>query len=526
MAYQKKDYEDKTKELVEKLEKGIIETLDSDHYLQFLKFQSKFHTYSFNNQLLIYLQKPNATNVAGFKAWEKFERHVTKGEKGISILAPNPYKYKAKVEKTDSKTGDKIEEVVEKQRLSFKKTTVFDVSQTEGKELPEICKELQGNSINSESVINAIKKISQVHIIEKNIESGAKGYYSRSEDMIAIQKGMSLDQTAKTLIHEYAHSKLHNTKEAALLDRATKEVQAESVAYIVSNRFGIDTSQYSFDYLASWSSGRELNELKESLNLIQKTSNEIINKVENVLNKEIELKNEPVKITIVWTESDELEQGQAFNLEEASKKLERLDRERKELRKANEKYDYSKVTAGEKTPYVSYLKTKIAVEVFNGIKSEARFDIGESGYNTLADCIAKECGIDLKKYVKEFKKKQKIDENNIPVQISKFVIREKIINAYIEENPEIKFISEKSAQIIDDLSQAKGRILSIKEIKNLHEELGKKLENNYNKDDFHEFKKLNEIVDDIKQAKLTLKQNMAHEKALENNISKSMEMVQ
>lgn len=522
MAKEKKEYEDKTKELVEKLEKGILDTLNSEHYKNFLKFQSQFHSYSFNNQLLIYLQKPNATQVAGFKAWEKFERHVMKGEKAISILAPNPYKYKAEIEKLDSKTGEITKENVEKQGMSFKKVSVFDVSQTDGKELPDICKELQGNSVSAENMIKAIKKISEVRVIEKVIESGAKGYYSRLEDLIAINEGMSLDQTAKTLIHEYTHSKLHNTEAASLWDRATKEVQAESVAYIVSNRFGVDTSEYSFDYLANWSSGKELTELKESLSLIQKTADNIITKIEGVLNKELELQNHPVKITIDWTESAQLEKGQTFSFEEASELLERLDRERQELRTDNDQYDYSKLTAGETLPYVSYEKTKIIVELSDGRISEARFDIGESGYETLAECIRKECKIDVEKYIKvqEAKLESKIEPKNI------VNVKDKIIDIYSKELPAIKHISEKTASVIENLNNSKGQVHTIKEIKALHNNLGKKLEGNYNKDDMQDFKTLNEVVDDLKQAKLKLKQEQAGEKMLENIKSRAMDMVQ
>lgn len=298
MAAAKENKEDKTKELIDKLEKGIKETLNSEHYREFLKFHSQFHTYSINNSLLIFLQKPDASMVAGYKAWEKFERHVMKGEKGISILAPNPYKFKKEMDvldpKTqkpviDSATGKTKTALVEVQGMKFRKVSVFDVKQTDGKELPSICKELQGNSIESEKIIKAIKQISDYPIKEEVITSGAKGYFNRLEGVIAYNKGMSMDQTAKTLVHETAHSKIHNTEAASLMDRATKEVQAESIAFIVSHHFGLDTKQYSFDYLANWSSGKELKELKESLNIIQKTANNIIEKMETVLSKELQL---------------------------------------------------------------------------------------------------------------------------------------------------------------------------------------------------------------------------------------------
>lgn len=537
MAYSKtKDNpEDKTKELLEKLENGIKETMNSERYKSFLKFQSQFHNYSFNNQMLIYMQRPDATYVAGFKSWAKFDRHVMKGEKGISILAPNVYKYEKEINKVDPKTkkpvrdpltGEIQKEKVEMQGKSFRKVSVFDLKQTDGKELPSICNELQGNSVNAESIIKSIKKVSEVPIKEEVIESGAKGYYSRFENVIAINKGMSTDQTAKTLIHEYAHSQLHNTEAAILLDRGTKEVQAESVAYIVSNRFGVDTSEYSFDYLANWSSGKELKELKQSFDLIQKTADKIIGKIEGVLDKELELQNSPVKISIEWTESDQLQKGQTFDFKEASNLLEKLDKEQQEHRKANDQYDYSKATAGEQPPYVPYLKTEILVELSDGRTSEARFDLGESGYKNLAECIKKECSIDVEKYIKEHETKlvEPQAERNASLQN----IKDKILDLYNKELPAIKFISERSANIINNINKSEGHTLTIKEIKELHNEVGKRLEISNSKDDLQNFNTLTEVVDDIKQAKLSLKQEQAHEKAMNNHLTKSttMEMVQ
>ena len=173
--------------------------------------------------------------------------------------------------------------------------TVFDVKQTDGKPLLEICSELQGNSVSVANITRAVKEISEIPIIEKTIESGAKGYYSRLENIIAIKEGMALDQSAKTHVHEYCHSKIHNAESYKDFDRATREVQAESVAYVVCNRFGLDTSQYSFDYLANWSSGKEFKELKQSFNIIQKTANEIIGKMEKVLAVDMELQNRSVE---------------------------------------------------------------------------------------------------------------------------------------------------------------------------------------------------------------------------------------
>lgn len=288
---------DKVKELLDVIEKGILQVMDSEKYKEYLKVQSMFHNYSSNNTLLILLQKPTATAVAGYKTWQNLGRQVQKGEKGIEILAPCRYKYKKEIEKInpitqkpiiDSKTGEPIKEVRTIEGLSFRKVSVFDISQTEGKELPSLAKEIQTNSKNSEMVIKVIKEISEVPILFEDIEDGSKGYFSPIENKIVIKKDMSYDQTAKTLIHEYTHSQLHG-KDNFNIDRATAEVQAESVAFIVSNRYGIDTSEYSFSYLASWSSGKDLKELKKSFDAIQKTANKIIDKMDKVLEKELQL---------------------------------------------------------------------------------------------------------------------------------------------------------------------------------------------------------------------------------------------
>lgn len=512
--------DERNKELLEKLESGIKETMESERYKAFLKVQSYFHGYSFNNSMLIFMQRPDATKVAGFNTWKKLDRYVMRGEKGITIIAPNPYKYETWLNKLDPvtkepmrnpKTGEIIKEKAEGKGYSFRPVTVFDIKQTDGKELPEICNELQGNSINSESIIKAIKQISDVPIIEKDIISGAKGYYSRSEGIIAIQQCMSLDQTSKTLIHEYAHSQLHNTDAGAALDRATKEVQAESVAFIVSERFGVDTSNYSFDYLANWSSGKEQSELKSSFDLIQETADKAIRAIEDFIKKDLALQNSPVKLVIQWSESSLLNSGQVFaNMEEANKIFVKLDREQAELRKANPDIDYSKVTAGEQIANVPFLKTKFEVHLSDGRVSEGRYDFGESGYKDLYDCINCECGIDVKEY------------------IIKNTIFENTKITYIEEFPAIKHISKETAMAIDSLNLKEGRILSIDNIKDLHHQAGKKLEASGSNIDKEVFTKLQSIVDDFKQAQLTEKQMQATEKVALNQLQgvKDMEIVQ
>ena len=511
--------EDKTQEIMEKLEKGIKETLESEKWKNFLQVQSQFHNYSFNNAMLIFLQRPDATRVAGFNTWKnKFERTVMRGEKGIGILAPVPYKYEKDVEILNKETGQKELQKKTVEGIRFKKVTVFDVKQTEGKELPEICRELQGNSISASQVVKAIKEVSDVPVVEKAIESGAKGYYSRMENIIAYKEGMSMDQNAKTLIHEYAHSQLHSTEASALLDRATKEVQAESVAYIVCNRFGIETSEYSFEYLASWSSGKDLKELKESFDLIQKTSNKIIEKIENAIQKDIALQSSPVKVELLWSESDRLlkefekihgpiefdlnlnwkpKKSIMMDFKEASQIIERLEKETIALKTVDGKYKIENPIGGNDGHL--YEKTKFILHAPKYPPTEFRFDIGDGEYKNLFDCVRTECGIDVEKYYKD----QAITQ----------ITHEKVQAQYIKEFPAVKYISEKTAKIIDNLNNYNGSPLTIDEIKDMYKAAGKKLEGSYSKSDMEDFKVLKEVVDDLKQAQLTLKQENAQQKA-------------
>lgn len=286
----------KVQEITEKLEQGIKELFESEKYKTYLNTMSKFHNYSFNNTMLIAMQKPDATLVAGFKAWQKnFDRHVKKGEKGIRILAPAPYKIKEEQEKLDPVTGEvmldkngmPITEEVEIKIPAFRVVPVFDVSQTDGKELPDIgVNELSGSV---EDFMQALTEVSPVPITYEDIDGDAKGYFHTTDHRIAIQEGMSQSQTVKTAIHEVAHAKLHDREQNqdidAVLDkdRNTKEVEAESVAYTVCQHFGIDTSDYSFGYIAGWSSDRDMKELKSSLDTIRKTASELITGIEDRL---------------------------------------------------------------------------------------------------------------------------------------------------------------------------------------------------------------------------------------------------
>lgn len=287
-------------DIIAKLEQGVKDVFNSENYKNYLSVMSKFHRYSFNNSLLIALQKPDATLVAGYKAWQEHKRQVKKGEKGIRILAPQTYTVRVErdVTKKDEngnfifENGKPVTEkqLVEEKRIRFVPVSVFDVSQTYGEPLPSLKKveELDGVVPEREAIFNALKNVSQIPIEFSPISGGTKGYYSPTEQKIYINTGMSDMQTIKTGIHEVAHKILHDPEKDALSaaeSRNKKEVQAESVAYVVSNHFGLDTSDYSFGYIASWSNGKELNELKSSLNEIQKAAALIIDEVEKELSK-------------------------------------------------------------------------------------------------------------------------------------------------------------------------------------------------------------------------------------------------
>lgn len=265
-------------EITKQLEQGVKDVFTSDKYVEYLKFMSRFYNYSVNNIILIMMQKPEASLVAGYKAWQtKFKRQVRKGEKGITILAP--CQHKKKVEDEDG-------EIKEVAWTSYKAVKVFDVSQTDGEELPTGCAvALEGNVDGYAELLKKLKKISPVDVEFQHIDGGANGFYSRSENRIAIQIGMSEAQTIETLVHEISHAILHNEAgKEKNADRLTKEVQAESVAYTVCSMLGLDTSDYSFGYVAGWSSGKEVKELNASMEVIRKTAKTI---VDGIVRKEM-----------------------------------------------------------------------------------------------------------------------------------------------------------------------------------------------------------------------------------------------
>ncbi len=288
---------EKLKEITDRLEQGISELFESDRYKEYLSVMSKFHNYSFNNTVLIAMQKPDASLIAGFNAWKnEFGRNVKKGEKGIRIIAPSPFKVRKQMEKIDPRTqrpvigrdGKPVTEEREVTIPAFKVVSVFDVSQTEGRELPSLAVDaLTGDVEKYKDFFAALEKTAPVPIGFEKIEGGAHGYYHLEEKRIAIDEGMSELQTLKTAIHEIAHAKLHDIdlnapleEQADRPDRRTREVEAESIAYTVCQHYGLDTSDYSFAYVAGWSSGKELTELKSSLETIRRTAAEIINSVD------------------------------------------------------------------------------------------------------------------------------------------------------------------------------------------------------------------------------------------------------
>lgn len=286
----------KVKEITDRLEEGLKELFEGEKYKSYLNTMSKFHNYSANNIQLIEMQCPDATYVAGYKAWQRnFERHVNKGERGIRILAPAPYKIKEEQEKIDPVTnepvldrdGMPVMEEVEIKIPAFRVVTVFDYSQTDGKELPGLgVNELHGDVERYQDFMEALERVSPVPVRYEEMEGDRKGYFIDLSRPIAIKEGMSEAQTAKTGVHEVAHAKLHareaeqDAEKAVYKDRETKEVEAESVAYTVCQHFGIDTSDYSFGYIAGWSSGKEMPELKSSLDTIRRTSSELIKGIE------------------------------------------------------------------------------------------------------------------------------------------------------------------------------------------------------------------------------------------------------
>lgn len=279
-----KSRKERIKEITEQLEAGVKAVFESDAYRAYLSCMSKFHNYSLNNTLLIALQRPDASLCASYTSWQRDHgRQVRKGEKGIKIIAP--CKYKIELAERDENGNPKTEE-----RTGFKVVTTFDISQTDGPELPSIgVDELTGDVNGYRKLFSALTEICPVPIYVEDIRDGAKGYYSDTERKIVIKGDMSQLQTIKTMIHEMAHEKLHakeHIDKEHPTDRRTKEVEAESIAYTICQHYGLDSSDYSFSYVAGWSSGKDTKELKSSLERIRSAADEMITAIDKSLEKQ------------------------------------------------------------------------------------------------------------------------------------------------------------------------------------------------------------------------------------------------
>ena len=292
----KKAAEDRKREMEEitaKLEQGVKEVFQGENYKEYLKFCAKLPRYSVNNQLLIMMQKPDATVCQSYTGWKDAGRQVKKGEHGIRILAPAPYKIEREQDKLDQRgrpildrDGEPVKEVVEIKVNAFKPVSTFDGSQTEGKPLPKVgVEELTGSVEGYAMLLDAILQAVPVPVTFENIESGAKGFYHLEENRIAVQEGMSEAQTVKTILHEASHQALHSREamqqSGDKKSRGQKEVEAESVAFVVCQHYGIDTSDYSFGYVAGWAADKELKELKGSLDLIRRSAADLIVKIDD-----------------------------------------------------------------------------------------------------------------------------------------------------------------------------------------------------------------------------------------------------
>lgn len=451
----KEEKKEEMNKILKELEEGIKNVFTSERYKDFLKFTSKFHNYSINNIVWLQSQKPTISYVAGLKTWNTLGRKVNKGEKSLKVLAPMKHSKVLDMEKIDTKTGKPLKDskgniITEKQKvewISYRAVPVFDISQTNGKEIPRLIDELNGTLGNKKILLESLKNISKVPIDFKEIPGEAKGYFDTKANCIAIQKDMSEIQTLKTMVHELTHSRLHNLNEKDIKNksRETKELEAESVAYVVLNHFDIDTSDYSFGYLASWSKDKELNDFKASLNVIQKESNELINELENelklVLDKDKELQenketskhndNEKIQqfengeldnnnnfkepyIVVEWSEGDKFKAGEVMSFKEANEKFKNEESKVRELKEEYEK----------KGEYYPYFKTKFDLHYAPNNKITMRYDIGDSYAKDLSDFCNKEIGRSYKDIVKNINSLNEKQVNNIKNE--KVSVRDKL----------------------------------------------------------------------------------------------------
>lgn len=438
------------REITEKLEQGIRDLFESDKYKNYLNTMSKFHNYSFNNVVLIAMQKPDANLIAGYNAWQKIHhRQVKKGEKAIKILAPAPYTIKTLRDKIDPNThkqildnnGVPVQEEIEIKKPAFKVVNVFDISQTEGKELPTIgVDELQGKVEKYDTLFDAIKSVSPVPVGFEKISSGAKGYYHLVDKRITINEGMSELHNLKTLIHEIAHAKLHDIdlsipeEQSERPDQRTREVQAESVAYVICQHYGLDTSDYSFSYIATWGSGQNMTELKASLDTIRKTASEMINEIDTYMQSleqsiDVRIKqpgqekdSQITTITCEWSEHPAFEDGKKYSVLEFDELMRKTDKEwcvgQKEELDRYGSFDAA-YESGE-AKYLGYRKVKFTVNLPEGNLPSSiteRQDIGD-GYGGVIDFFKMFPGHKYSNIVKslETAKAYEIEKKNLPTQ--------------------------------------------------------------------------------------------------------------
>lgn len=281
--------------MMTRLEQGVKDVFNGDNFKEYLNFCSRLPRYSINNQILIMMQRPDATMCQSFSGWKEMNRFVKKGEKGIRIMAPSPFKKEVEQDRLDANgnpvigaNGEPVKETVEITVNAFKPVSTFDISQTEGDPIPNLgVNELIGSVNGYEQLLDVLKEVIPVPIAFEEIASGAKGYFNVEENRIAVQKDMSEAQTIKTIIHEAAHQALHSreagNEEAQNKSRNQKETEAESVAYVVCQHYGIDTSDYSFGYVAGWSADKDVTELKASLDTIRRAAAGLIVKIDEKL---------------------------------------------------------------------------------------------------------------------------------------------------------------------------------------------------------------------------------------------------
>lgn len=309
---------EKVEQLIQDLENGLEDITKEDKYKEYLNAMSKFHNYSARNIILILNQNPNATHIASYDTWKKLGRQVKKGSKGLGIFVPMKFNKNIEITKIDPKTnepmldkeGKEIKENMKHSYLTFGKGSVFDISQTDGKELPSIVKDLQGDVNNYDLFLNSLKDISSVPIEFEEIYSSAKGYYHLIDKRIALRKGMSQKQTLKTAIHEISHAEIHNDNNKDK-DKSSKEVEAESIAYIVCKNYGLDTSDYSFGYVTGWNKSKDNKIVLELLENIRKQSVSLIDRIdikfnELVLEKGVNLDTKSILDDVKYNKPDEL----------------------------------------------------------------------------------------------------------------------------------------------------------------------------------------------------------------------------